>query len=362
MSYTRIRRRPRSIALGSRTARGNRGGGGGGRIRTYVGIRRQIYSLLPLTTRPPLQTVKSSSLSRSWWLRVALPGRTLVIVWGAVIALVTQIVQRRRGPPDRAAPYKPPATGRKSTLLAGHSRSRGCISDGYGSYGESAYRTRERAGPIAAQPKAPASRNAAISFGPSPSTSRNTASVSPPRAGAGPVARPKLARHGRPGSTPSPCFSQKPRASRCGLSTRSREVGERGGRDAGPDQFGGGRFRPKRPRPDSERLVDLALPLARVRPARARQAGPVPAPTRRAPAIARRRSRQCRSNRHCRRSDRRHAAHGVPNGCRPDRAVAELGLSSGSAMVHNIASSIEKSIRATILFGRTGRAATARRR
>ena len=32
-----------------------RGAGGGGRIRTYVGIRRQIYSLLPLTTRPPLR-------------------------------------------------------------------------------------------------------------------------------------------------------------------------------------------------------------------------------------------------------------------------------------------------------------------
>ena len=32
-----------------------RGAGGGGRIRTYVDIRRQIYSLLPLTTRPPLR-------------------------------------------------------------------------------------------------------------------------------------------------------------------------------------------------------------------------------------------------------------------------------------------------------------------
>src|SRR5947209_3034984 len=29
--------------------------GGGGRIRTYVDIRRQIYSLLPLTARPPLR-------------------------------------------------------------------------------------------------------------------------------------------------------------------------------------------------------------------------------------------------------------------------------------------------------------------
>src|ERR1700684_2375714 len=30
------------------------GGGGGGRIRTYVDVRQQIYSLPPLTTRPPL--------------------------------------------------------------------------------------------------------------------------------------------------------------------------------------------------------------------------------------------------------------------------------------------------------------------
>ena len=29
--------------------------GGRGRIRTYVDVRRQIYSLLPLTTRPPFQ-------------------------------------------------------------------------------------------------------------------------------------------------------------------------------------------------------------------------------------------------------------------------------------------------------------------
>src|SRR6476620_10661690 len=30
-------------------------GGGGGRIRTYVDVSRQIYSLLPLTARPPLR-------------------------------------------------------------------------------------------------------------------------------------------------------------------------------------------------------------------------------------------------------------------------------------------------------------------
>ena len=32
-------------------------GGGGDRIRTYVHIRDQIYSLTPLTTRPPLHKI-----------------------------------------------------------------------------------------------------------------------------------------------------------------------------------------------------------------------------------------------------------------------------------------------------------------
>ena len=32
--------------------------GGWGRVRTYVDIRRQIYSLLPLTTRPPILLLK----------------------------------------------------------------------------------------------------------------------------------------------------------------------------------------------------------------------------------------------------------------------------------------------------------------
>ncbi len=40
----------RNLALSSQ-----RNGGGGGRIRTYVDVRQQIYSLPPLTTRPPLQ-------------------------------------------------------------------------------------------------------------------------------------------------------------------------------------------------------------------------------------------------------------------------------------------------------------------
>src|SRR5204863_6391091 len=41
------------------------GAGGGGRIRTYVGIRRQIYSLLPLTTRPPLRDSRAAHLAPS---------------------------------------------------------------------------------------------------------------------------------------------------------------------------------------------------------------------------------------------------------------------------------------------------------
>ena len=51
-------RRPVRLAPGTGAARPDadcESAGGGGRIRTYVGIRRQIYSLLPLTTRPPLR-------------------------------------------------------------------------------------------------------------------------------------------------------------------------------------------------------------------------------------------------------------------------------------------------------------------
>jgi hypothetical protein len=36
--------------------------GGWGRVRTYVDIRRQIYSLLPLTTRPPILSMKFCSI------------------------------------------------------------------------------------------------------------------------------------------------------------------------------------------------------------------------------------------------------------------------------------------------------------
>src|SRR5205085_8738519 len=38
------------------------GAGGGGRIRTYEDIRRQIYSLLPLTARQPLR-IRAARLS-----------------------------------------------------------------------------------------------------------------------------------------------------------------------------------------------------------------------------------------------------------------------------------------------------------
>src|SRR5690606_29677186 len=44
------------VSLGFFFGRARRcGGGGGGWIRTSVDVSRQIYSLLPLTTRPPLQ-------------------------------------------------------------------------------------------------------------------------------------------------------------------------------------------------------------------------------------------------------------------------------------------------------------------
>ena len=36
-------------------------GGGEGRVRTSVGVRRQIYSLLPLATREPLHISYSTS-------------------------------------------------------------------------------------------------------------------------------------------------------------------------------------------------------------------------------------------------------------------------------------------------------------
>jgi hypothetical protein len=43
----------------------NRGDGGGGRIRTYEDVRRQIYSLLPLTARQPLRDRMPSGAAES---------------------------------------------------------------------------------------------------------------------------------------------------------------------------------------------------------------------------------------------------------------------------------------------------------
>src|ERR1700731_5273058 len=57
----------------------SRGAGGGGRIRTYVGIRRQIYSLLPLTTRPPLRD-RVPPMSRHWGPRHAQLSASLTFV------------------------------------------------------------------------------------------------------------------------------------------------------------------------------------------------------------------------------------------------------------------------------------------
>ena len=52
--------------------------GGEGWIRTSVRLRGQIYSLLPLTTRPPLQMAGRTSLSRraKWprWSRLSMRG------------------------------------------------------------------------------------------------------------------------------------------------------------------------------------------------------------------------------------------------------------------------------------------------
>ncbi len=56
--------------------------GGGGRIRTYVRVRGQIYSLLPLTTRPPLPILaktlpgrekNDASIDNAWALSITWP-------------------------------------------------------------------------------------------------------------------------------------------------------------------------------------------------------------------------------------------------------------------------------------------------
>ena len=53
-----------------------RNGHGGGRIRTYVGIRRQIYSLLPLATRAPhpMPAIVPPALKNSTPASTASPG------------------------------------------------------------------------------------------------------------------------------------------------------------------------------------------------------------------------------------------------------------------------------------------------
>src|SRR5262245_28127143 len=67
LSYTRTPHPDRDLdrTLAS-PARSGPGHGGGGRIRTYVRFRGQIYSLLPLTTRPPLQTPDARPTWPGW--------------------------------------------------------------------------------------------------------------------------------------------------------------------------------------------------------------------------------------------------------------------------------------------------------
>ena len=58
LSYTR------SLPLKWSPTRTGRSNHGGGRIRTFVGVRRQIYSLLPLTARAPHRCPFSHSTER----------------------------------------------------------------------------------------------------------------------------------------------------------------------------------------------------------------------------------------------------------------------------------------------------------
>ena len=52
--------------------------GGGGSIRTYVDVRRHIYSLLPLTTRPPLRPKISESEAKQRNIGFCSPMSTLI--------------------------------------------------------------------------------------------------------------------------------------------------------------------------------------------------------------------------------------------------------------------------------------------
>jgi hypothetical protein len=81
--------------------------GGGGRIRTYVRVRGQIYSLLPLTTRPPL---RNASKSRQTAARREKVGGSMVIA-GRLSTAPGRLAAGRR-PGGRDVPELDPDMGR----------------------------------------------------------------------------------------------------------------------------------------------------------------------------------------------------------------------------------------------------------
>ncbi len=74
--------------------------GGGGRIRTNVRSRGQIYSLLPLTTRPPLRVYLKHSKSVFWHIVYILAPVHLINCKVSVLLIREQYIERIQG-------YKP---------------------------------------------------------------------------------------------------------------------------------------------------------------------------------------------------------------------------------------------------------------
>src|SRR5204863_8650719 len=84
-----------------------RSDGGGGRIRTFEGVSRQIYSLLPLAAREPLRSVSLSSAS------------VLHVLPGAVRRLLQRSQQLRRAPPSSLWSWRRESNPRPSAYKAG---------------------------------------------------------------------------------------------------------------------------------------------------------------------------------------------------------------------------------------------------